>query len=722
MTTATLQIQNRVDTAALWSTSNPVLLSAEIGYESDTGLMKIGDGVTAWNSLAYWGTFDSVQVNNALAVDGTLTIDSAGTQPVATHTDLLFGGSANIAANGGLNFYIDADNDQTAQEFTWRHNAGAATGAALLMTLNDSGNLSVTGAVTGSNLNVSNWDTAFGWGDHAGLYAAASHTHLLAAGATDVTATAAEVNLLDLAALTVNDVLVASSASTAAWRQLVEADISDFGSYADASHTHLLAAGATDVTATAAELNLLDLAGLTAGWVLSADTATTASWKAPTAGVSALADLTDVVSATNTDKFALMANGTTGYVGRALVEADISDFGSYAAASHTHLLAAGATDVTATAAELNLLDLAGLTAGWVLSADTATTASWKAPTGGGASALADLTDVVSATNTNRFALMANGTTGYVGRALVEADISDLGSYLPLGGGTATGRIIINNTEDVAVGSLSGPLIIGGDGTAAHIAIDNNEIMAKATASTAATLNLNVEGGLVNIGSGGLTVAGNTNVTGGNLSIPTALRLYLDGGGDTYFIESTSNTVRLFTGGVQRLQVSTTFAINTAASVNGALSIPAASRLYLDGGSNTYIQEVTADVLGLFAANASPFQVTSTTAEFTKGVSEQTQSFSTSGTQTMNLANANYFYVSGALGTNSITFAFSNVPASTRAWSCTLELIDADGATITWPTVTWVGGAAPTLSANRDFIVFFGRTGTTTIYAQHVGST
>lgn len=34
-------------------------------------------------------------------------------------------------------------------------------------------------------------------------------------------------------------------------------------------------------------------------------------------------------------------------------------------------------DVTATASEVNLLDLSGLTAGWVLSADTATTASWQ---------------------------------------------------------------------------------------------------------------------------------------------------------------------------------------------------------------------------------------------------------------------------------------------------------------------------------------------------------
>ena len=48
-----------------------------------------------------------------------------------------------------------------------------------------------------------------------------------------------------------------------------------------------LANGVSDVTATAAELNLLDLAGLTTGWVLSADSATTASWKAPT-------DLTEI--------------------------------------------------------------------------------------------------------------------------------------------------------------------------------------------------------------------------------------------------------------------------------------------------------------------------------------------------------------------------------------------------------------------------------------------
>ena len=48
--------------------------------------------------------------------------------------------------------------------------------------------------------------------------------------------------------------------------------------------------------------------------------------------------------------------------------------------------------------------------------------------GGGSIQLTDLTDVLTAAYTNGFVLVANGTQ-YVGRALTESDISDLGSYL-----------------------------------------------------------------------------------------------------------------------------------------------------------------------------------------------------------------------------------------------------------------------------------------------------
>ena len=48
------KIQIRRATAGTWTASNPTLLQGEIGWESDTGLFKIGDGVTAWTSLGYW--------------------------------------------------------------------------------------------------------------------------------------------------------------------------------------------------------------------------------------------------------------------------------------------------------------------------------------------------------------------------------------------------------------------------------------------------------------------------------------------------------------------------------------------------------------------------------------------------------------------------------------------------------------------------------------------
>lgn len=48
-----LQIQLRRDTAANWTSSNPTLAQGEIGIETNTNKFKIGNGSTAWSSLAY---------------------------------------------------------------------------------------------------------------------------------------------------------------------------------------------------------------------------------------------------------------------------------------------------------------------------------------------------------------------------------------------------------------------------------------------------------------------------------------------------------------------------------------------------------------------------------------------------------------------------------------------------------------------------------------------
>ena len=49
----TSRLQNRRDTAANWTSNNPTLAAGEIGLETDTSKFKMGDGSTAWTSLAY---------------------------------------------------------------------------------------------------------------------------------------------------------------------------------------------------------------------------------------------------------------------------------------------------------------------------------------------------------------------------------------------------------------------------------------------------------------------------------------------------------------------------------------------------------------------------------------------------------------------------------------------------------------------------------------------
>lgn len=53
--TLNIRIQLRNDTAENWNTQNPVLLKGEMGVESDTGKIKIGNGTADWKTLKYSG-------------------------------------------------------------------------------------------------------------------------------------------------------------------------------------------------------------------------------------------------------------------------------------------------------------------------------------------------------------------------------------------------------------------------------------------------------------------------------------------------------------------------------------------------------------------------------------------------------------------------------------------------------------------------------------------
>jgi hypothetical protein len=65
------KIQVRRDSSADWTTINPVLSEGEIGFETNTGKFKIGNGSSAWSALDYF--LDSSDLS------GYLTASSAST-------------------------------------------------------------------------------------------------------------------------------------------------------------------------------------------------------------------------------------------------------------------------------------------------------------------------------------------------------------------------------------------------------------------------------------------------------------------------------------------------------------------------------------------------------------------------------------------------------------------------------------------------------------------
>jgi len=70
-TTVPVKMAQRRDTAANWTSVNPTLLAGEIGIESDTGKLKIGNGSSAWSSLSYIPAFSLTGLPVSVAQGGT---------------------------------------------------------------------------------------------------------------------------------------------------------------------------------------------------------------------------------------------------------------------------------------------------------------------------------------------------------------------------------------------------------------------------------------------------------------------------------------------------------------------------------------------------------------------------------------------------------------------------------------------------------------------------
>jgi hypothetical protein len=100
-------IQHKRGTEEEWTTANPVLAIAEIGFNTTNNRFKFGDGATAWNDLEYQG-LDALSVSkrhtqSSQQLVWTIT-HNLGFAPNVTTTDI----------NGGIiEGDIDYVNDTT---------------------------------------------------------------------------------------------------------------------------------------------------------------------------------------------------------------------------------------------------------------------------------------------------------------------------------------------------------------------------------------------------------------------------------------------------------------------------------------------------------------------------------------------------------------------------------------------------------------------------------
>lgn len=84
-----IRFQQKRHAAADWILNNPTLLAAEWGYETDTGKIKIGDGVHVWNDLPYSAGGSSGIVSNPQSGEYKITglrLSATG-EIIVTHSD-----------------------------------------------------------------------------------------------------------------------------------------------------------------------------------------------------------------------------------------------------------------------------------------------------------------------------------------------------------------------------------------------------------------------------------------------------------------------------------------------------------------------------------------------------------------------------------------------------------------------------------------------------------
>lgn len=476
------RMQQRRGTAAQWTSANPILNAGEMGWESDTNKFKIGDGTNHWADLDYFidqsstvnpafGSSITFEGATSNAYETTLavtdpTADRTITLPDATGTVVVADGSGNVTVSGNLTVQgttttIDSTNISVVSSFTFEGATADAyetvlqvdepTADRTIFIPDASGTIVLNNNTqTLQNKTITNTDNTI---------------TIIAANVSDFTeATQDAIGNAVGTGLSYNDSTGAISVDTATIQARV-ADVSDteigylngvtsgIQAQLDAKQSKV-----TDVSDT--EIGYLN--GVTSAIQTQIDT------KAPSNNPS----FTGTVSLPITTSIGDVSDTELQYV-NGVTSGIQAQLDGKSANGHTHLLAAGATDVTASAAELNIMD--GVTATTaqinILAGATLSTTELNYVDGVTSAIQTQLDGKAASSHTHAQSDITNLTT-------------DLAAKANLSGATFTGAVVLHADPATALGAATKQYV---DSIAEGL-----HVHASVVAATTANINLSTD--------------------------------------------------------------------------------------------------------------------------------------------------------------------------------------------------------------------------------------
>lgn len=140
----------RIDTSENWAAANPVLYKGERGIDSTEGKEKVGDGVTAWNDLQWFGGGGSAPVAEIWEPVFSKTFDADTkanqqwnlTKPCRKiRLRMAVAGSASNSAADDTTVYLNSYTSKCFLPNVFRYETDAAKGSLAVAEVDIAGNM-----------------------------------------------------------------------------------------------------------------------------------------------------------------------------------------------------------------------------------------------------------------------------------------------------------------------------------------------------------------------------------------------------------------------------------------------------------------------------------------------------------------------------------------------------------------------------------------------------